>query len=53
LFLKERLALCWLATIAVALLGALIILRPGFRDIGAGHLEMLFARVSFGPLICC
>ena len=48
LFLKERLALRRLAAIAVGLLGALIILRPGFRDIGAGHLAMLFAAVSFG-----
>ena len=48
LFLKERLALRRLAAIAVGLLGALIILRPGFRDIGAGHLAMLFAAVPFG-----
>ena len=48
LFLKERLALRRLTAIAVALLGALIILRLEFRDIGAGHLAMLFAAVSFG-----
>ena len=30
-----------------ALVGALIILRPGFREVGMGHLAMLFAAVFF------
>ncbi|MGR3485710.1 MAG: DMT family transporter [Paracoccaceae bacterium] len=36
-----------LAAIAVALLGALIILRPGVREVDPGHLAMLFTAVSF------
>lgn len=48
LFLGERLALRRIIAVVVALLGALIILRPGFREVGPGHLAMLFAAVVFG-----
>jgi drug/metabolite transporter (DMT)-like permease len=48
LFLGERLALRRGLAILVALLGALVILRPGFREISIGHLTMLGAAVSFG-----
>lgn len=48
LFLGERLALRRIVAVLVALLGALIILRPGFREVGPGHLAMLFAAVVFG-----
>jgi drug/metabolite transporter (DMT)-like permease len=34
--------------VVVALCGALIILRPGFREVGPGHLAMLFTAVAFG-----
>jgi drug/metabolite transporter (DMT)-like permease len=34
--------------VVVALIGAVIILRPGFREVGSGHLAMLGAAVVFG-----
>ncbi len=48
LFLGERLALRRITAVIVALLGALIILRPGFREIGPGHLAMLGTAFVFG-----
>lgn len=47
LFLGEHLAARRILAVIVALLGALIILRPGFREVGAGHLAMLFTAVFF------
>lgn len=47
LFLGEKLAMRRIVAIAMALLGALIILRPGFRELNAGHLAMLVAAVVF------
>jgi drug/metabolite transporter (DMT)-like permease len=48
LFLGEKLAARRIAAIGVALLGAAIILRPGFREVSPGHLAMLLAAVVFG-----
>jgi len=48
LFLGERLALRRLAAIAFALFGVMIILRPGFREIGTGHMAMVLATLFFG-----
>ncbi|GAB4286397.1 MAG: DMT family transporter [Roseovarius sp.] len=48
LFLGERLAARRLLAVLAALIGALIILRPGFREIGAGHVAMLAAALCFG-----
>ncbi|UWQ55057.1 DMT family transporter [Leisingera caerulea] len=48
LFLGEKLAFRRISAIAVALIGALIILRPGFREVSPGHIAMLFTAVSFG-----
>jgi drug/metabolite transporter (DMT)-like permease len=48
LFLGEKLALRRVLAVLAALLGALIILRPGFREIGNGHMAMLLAAVVFG-----
>lgn len=48
LFLGERLAFRRILAIVVALIGALVILRPGFREVGPGHLAMLVAAVAFG-----
>ena len=48
LFLGERLALRRLLAVVAALVGALIILRPGFRDVGPGHLAMVFTAIVFG-----
>ncbi|MFY0692130.1 MAG: DMT family transporter [Paracoccaceae bacterium] len=47
LFLGERLAARRIVAVCVALLGALIILRPGFREISPGHLAMLGTAVLF------
>jgi drug/metabolite transporter (DMT)-like permease len=47
LFLGETLALRRILAVVAALVGALIILRPGFREVGAGHLAMLAAAVFF------
>ena len=48
LFLGERLALRRMLALVAALIGALIILRPGFREIGPGHLAMLLTAMFFG-----
>ncbi|MFX0541400.1 DMT family transporter [Roseovarius sp. S4756] len=48
LFLGERLAMRRLIAILVALLGAVIILRPGLREVGPGHMAMLVTAISFG-----
>ncbi len=48
LFLGEALALRRLAAIGAALLGALIILRPGFRELDPGHVAMLVTALAFG-----
>lgn len=46
-FLGERLAGRRIAAICFALLGAIIILRPGFREISPGHIAMLVTAVCF------
>lgn len=48
LFLGEKLASRRVLAIAVAFVGALIILRPGFRDVSPGHYAMLVTAVMFG-----
>lgn len=48
LFLGETLAARRVMAVVVALCGALIILRPGFREVGTGHLAMLFTAIFFG-----
>lgn len=47
LFLGERLALRRIVAIAVAFVGALIILRPGFRELNDGHFAMIFTAIMF------
>ena len=47
LFLGEKLAARRIAAVVVALIGALIILRPGVREISPGHLAMLVNAVLF------
>lgn len=47
LFLGERLAVRRIVAILLAFIGALIILRPGIREVGDGHLAMLFTAVFF------
>ncbi len=41
LFLGERLAARRLIAVGLALIGALLILRPGFRELSPGHIAML------------
>lgn len=48
LFLGERLAFRRIAAVVLALVGALIILRPGFREISSGHFAMIFTAIVFG-----
>ncbi len=47
LFLGEKLAFRRIAAVVMALIGAVIILRPGFREVGPGHLAMLAAALVF------
>ena len=47
LFLGERLAIRRIAAIAAAFIGALIILRPGFRELSDGHMAMLGTALFF------
>ncbi|MCF8485586.1 MAG: DMT family transporter [Rhodobacteraceae bacterium] len=46
-FMGEKLAFRRLAAIAVALLGALIVLRPGLREVTQGHLSQVAAACFF------
>ena len=48
LFLGERIALRRVLAIAVALIGALVVLRPGLREIVPGHFAQLGAATCFG-----
>ncbi|MBJ3762450.1 DMT family transporter [Maribius pontilimi] len=47
LFLGERMHWPRMLAIAVALLGVLIILRPGFREVSTGHLAMIGTAIFF------
>lgn len=47
LFLGETLALRRLMAVAVAVLGVVLILRPGFRELNSGHMAMLFTAFCF------
>jgi drug/metabolite transporter (DMT)-like permease len=46
-FLGETLALRRILAVLAALLGALIILRPGFRELSPGHIAMLGTATMF------
>ena len=47
MFLGEKPAFRRILAIIAALIGAMIILRPGFRELNSGHIAMLFAAVLF------
>ncbi|SLN27093.1 Riboflavin transporter [Pseudoruegeria aquimaris] len=47
LFLGETLALRRILAVLAALLGALVILRPGLREVNAGHLAMIGTALAF------
>lgn len=53
LVLGERLAARRILAIVVALGGALLILRPGFRVLDPGHIAMLFAALCFAASFLC
>ena len=48
IFLGESLALRRIVAVVLGLVGAVIILRPGFRELASGHFAMLIAAVVFG-----
>ncbi|MFC3166448.1 DMT family transporter [Paracoccus fontiphilus] len=48
LFMGERLALRRVAAVGVALMGALVVLRPGLRELDPGHLSQVVASMAFG-----
>ena len=48
LIMGESLALRRGLAIAIAIIGVLVILRPGFREVSMGHLAMLGATLCFG-----
>lgn len=47
IFLGEKLAFRRIAAIIVALIGGLIILRPGFREVSPGHIAMIGTALAF------
>lgn len=47
LFLGEKLALRRIIAVIVAFIGALIILRPGLREISPGHIAMIGTAILF------
>lgn len=47
LFFGERLALRRLAAIGLAIVGALIVLRPGLREVSVGHVAQIGAAICF------
>ena len=48
LFMGERLSIRRTLAVIVALCGALIVLRPGVRELDPGHLSQILASVTFG-----
>lgn len=48
LFMGERLARRRIIAVGVALLGALVVLRPGLRTLDPGHLSQVGAALAFG-----
>jgi drug/metabolite transporter (DMT)-like permease len=47
MFLGERLAARRIAAIVAALIGVVLVLRPGFREISPGHLAMLLTAMLY------
>ncbi len=48
IFLGEKISWRRLSAVAVAFIGVLVILRPGLRALGPGHLAMIFAAIGLG-----
>jgi len=47
IFLGESLALRRILAVLVAIVGAFLIVRPGFREVSIGHLAMIFTALFF------
>ena len=47
IFLKEKMAIRRILAVIFALVGALVILRPGFREVSVGHLAMMGTALFF------
>ena len=47
LFLKEKMAIRRVLAVIFALVGALVILRPGFREVSMGHVAMMGTAIFF------
>ena len=47
IFLGEALALRRILAILLAIVGAFLILRPGFREVSIGHVAMIFTAIFF------
>ncbi len=45
--LGEKLAMRRILAVVAAFIGAMVILRPGFREISSGHIAMMFTAVLF------
>ena len=48
LFLGEKLAIRRIMAVVMGLVGAVIILRPGFRELDPGHIAMIFGPMGLG-----
>ncbi|UWQ09421.1 DMT family transporter [Aliiroseovarius crassostreae] len=48
LFLGESVSWRRMSAVGVAFLGVLVILRPGVRELGPGHLAMIFTAIGLG-----
>jgi len=53
LFMGEKISTRRISAIGMALLGVLIILRPGFREVSTGHLAMLVTAVMLATSYLC
>ena len=51
LFLKENVDLRRWSAVVIGFLGVLIVLRPGFRELGLGHLGAVFAGLGGAVLV--
>ena len=47
LFLKQKMAIRRVLAVIFALVGALVILRPGFREVSVGHVAMMGTAIFF------
>ncbi len=53
LFMGEKISVRRITAIGVALLGVLVILRPGFREVSTGHLAMLVTAMMMAASYLC